>query len=56
MANVTITPEAPEAQSVDAASAAEEKLTIGHCVALLVLLFAIGRMVTYLLSTFGMLP
>jgi len=56
MSNVTVNHQSSEALSDESPAGVEDKLTIGHVVALLVLLLAIGRMVTYFLSTFGMLP
>jgi len=56
MANVTVNHQPGEVLSDESPAGIEDKLTAAHVIALLVLLFAIGRMVTYFLSTFGMLP
>lgn len=48
-----IVAENPTEAVEDIDSVDDDRITVGHCVALLVLLFAVGRMVTFLLSTFG---
>jgi len=55
MANVTIDTPHSEITSNDLDHGDDGKITFAHCVALVVLLLAIGRMVTYFLSTFGLL-